>query len=181
MPTKPAHLYRIPLLLSITLAVVLVALRVERDVLNIVEIALGTMLGTFLLDLDYIIHAYFIEPNSQFSKMVVDYVKHKDIGGLMTFVLVHKNDISEKTLNSALFQVVLAGAALFVLSSSIGMFTKALIVSAFLNSIYRFIEAFLEGQTAQWFWSLKIKQNTASMYSYGLILFAIFFYILILF
>lgn len=181
MPIKTAHLYRIPLLLSITLTIVLIALRVENDILNLIVLAIGTLLGTFVLDLDYIIHAYFVDPEAQFSKMVISYIKHKDINGLLTFINVHKNDIEDKTLNSALFQVVLGGAALFVISSEAGIFVKALVLSTFLNSIYRFMESFMEGRTTQWFWSLKIKQGKVSMYGYGFILLVTFFYTLILF
>ena len=181
MPTKATHLYRIPLLLSITLTIVLIALRVERDVINLIEIVFGALVGTFVLDLDYIVHAYFIDPSSQFSNMIVSYTKHKDLGGLLTYISIHKYDIEDKTLNSALFQVVLGGAALFVISSNAGLFIKAIVISAFLNSIYRFIEAHMEGRAAQWFWSLKIGHNKISTYIYSLALFATLIYLLVLF
>ena len=41
-------MYRIALLLSVTLAIVLTALRVEKNVLNIILIFTGSLLGTFV-------------------------------------------------------------------------------------------------------------------------------------
>jgi hypothetical protein len=181
MLNKTSHLYRTALLLSITLAIVLIALTVERNVINIILIAAGAIVGTFILDLDYVIHAYFVEPETTFSKMIVDYTKHKDIRGLLAFISVHKNDIEDKTLNSALFQIVLGAASLFVLASDVSLLIKTMVISAFLNSIYRFVGEYMHGRAPQWFWSLKINDTKGNMYGYILILLFTLFYCLYLF
>ena len=110
------NVYKIPLLLSITLAVTLIALRVERNSLTIAFIILGSLLGTVILDLDYIIYAYFLEPNHDFSKTLKTFIHHKDYSNTLAFIHFHKNDLQDKILNSALFQGVLAGAAIFVMA-----------------------------------------------------------------
>lgn len=178
MQNKISHIYRLPLFLSVTFIIAMIALRVERNVLNIFQIVLGGITGTFLLDLDYLLHAYFIDPTSQMSKNMASYIKHRDFGGFLRFSQEHKHDILDKTLNSALFQVVLAGAAIFVVWSSTNLFMKALMLSTLLNSLYRFCEAVLEGKTAVWFWSLKINQSKLSIYSYGIGLFILFLVLL---
>ena len=174
-------MYRIALLLSVTLAIVLTALRVEKNVVKIIFIFTGSLLGTFVLDLDYIIHAYFVDPTSEFSTMIKGYVKHKDVHNLLAYAHLHKDNVPDKTLNSGLFQIVLAGATFFVLSSSINVGIKALVVSAFLNSIYRFWEVYMQGKVNQWFWSLKVGTNKGSIYGYTLILVVAFLYTLFLF
>lgn len=182
MVNKTSHLYnRTALLLAMTLAIVLLGLTVERNTFNITLIIAGCIAGVFVLDLDYIIHAYFVEPNTTFSKTLISYVKHKDIHGLLAFIKTHKNDIEDKTLNSALFQIVLGGAALFVLSASVSIFLRSLILSAFLNSIYRFGEEYLRGRVKQWFWSLKVDTTKSSIYGYTFILLITFLYCLTLY
>jgi len=164
------RLYKVPILLSLTFFVVLLALKVERDVIDIALMLAGSLAGTFLLDLDYIIHAYFVEPEKPSSALVRDYVKHKDVQGLLVFGQVHKFDFEDRTLNSALFQLILGGAAIFVMTSTITVFLKVLIASAFLNSIYRFIEEYIQGHVEKWFWSFKMEMKPLNIYLYLLIL-----------
>ena len=149
--------------------------------LNIILIFLGSLFGTFVLDLDYIIHAYFVDPVSEFSTMVRGYVKHRDIRNFLAYAHLHADNVADKTLNSGLFQVVLAGATFFVLSSNINVGIKALVISAFLNSIYRFLEMYMQGKASQWFWSLKVGTSKASMYGYTLLLVVALLYTLFLF
>ena len=181
MSRKTSHLYRVALLLSITLAIVLLGLTVERDVLSIAFIVLGCIAGTFVLDLDYVIHAFFVDPQAPFSKSVADYVRYKDIRGLLSFIYIHKNDVEDKTLNSALFQIVLGGLSLFVVSSTFNPFIKALVISTFTNSIYRFGSEYMQNRTDQWFWSLKVNTSKGNLLVYTLILLGILFYSLFLF
>lgn len=163
---KVAHLYRVPLILSIALFVAVIALRVEREPLIIFFIFLGSVLGTFVLDLDYLIHTYFVDPNAQLSGMIKGYIKHKDYRGLFNYIHYHKDDLPNKTLNSALFQVVLAALTIFTLSSSTGVLIKSLVLSAFLNSIYRLTELYTQDKAGQWFWSLKIKTDRNTVFGF---------------
>lgn len=165
-------LYKLPLLLSVTFFVILMALRTERETINIVLMLLGSLLGTFFLDLDYLIHAYFIEPEKPNSDLVKDYVKHKDIQGLLMFVHSHKFEFEDRTLNSALFQLILGAASIFVINAHITVFLKVFIAAAFLNSIYRFMEEYLEGHTENWFWSFKMEIKPVNVYLYLLLLIA---------
>jgi hypothetical protein len=43
-----------------------------------------------------------------------------------------------------------------------------------LNSIYRFIESYVEGKSAVWFWSLKIDQRKSAIFTYGGLIIALF-------
>lgn len=166
------RLYKVPLLLSLTLFAAFLAIKVERNVLNIALILAGSLLGTFLLDLDYIIHAYFVEPEKQSSNLIKDYIKHKDYLGLLVFGQTHKSDFEDLTLNSSLFQLILGGASVFVMTSGISIFLKVLIASAFLNSIYRFLEEYMKGNVKNWFWSFKMDTKPTNIYLYVLMLLA---------
>lgn len=159
--------YKFPILLSIFVSVAIIALTVQKNPLQITFIILGSLIGAFFLDLDYVLHAYFLEPEDEFSKNFQGFVKHKDIKGLASYVHYHRNDIKEKVLNSALFQIVLAGASVLVVYSLANNFTKALVLSAFVNSIYRLMEQHLGYKNSkEWFWAFKINIDDKKLYLY---------------
>ncbi len=147
--------YKLPLLISLTLTIILLALGVVRGSWNIIEVVLGCFLGTFVLDTEYIMYAYIFEPNSEFAKSIFGYIKHKDIKNLIAFINQHKDDVKEKSLNSVLFQAILVPISIFVVFSQASFYIKAFVLSVFANSIYRLIEAYFEEKTNDWFWAIK--------------------------
>ncbi len=165
--------YKVPFLITLTLSVVLVALGVEKEITTIVLILAGTILGTFVLDLDYFLSAYFLEPTSDFAKDLRSYIKHKDFGNVFSYIYHHRDDIKDKTLNSMIFQIVLAGASLLVVSSETTILLKALVISAFANSLYRMAEHIFEHKTQDWFWALKTPPTTQTLRYYSAILLSI--------
>lgn len=181
MKSKLLEVYLVPIIISLVLFVVILALSVERSSINIVLMLLGAFLGTFALDIDYFIYAYFFEPATEFSKHLRAYTKDKDLLGALKFIHHHKHDIRDKILNSVLFQFTLAGLTLFIVSSNSGMFIKSFVVSIFVNSLYRMAEAFFENRLDEWFWALKNKPNKQSFYIYTCCLLAVLLYTLSLF
>lgn len=168
--------YKLPILLALTLFVVILALTVERSVFQIFLIALGTIIGTFVLDLDYFVYAYFFEPERDFSTQVRGYTKHKDYIGAWNYIYYHKGEIKDAVLNSALFQIALAGLVIVVAGTPTSMFIKAVTISAFVNSMYRMAEEHFENRTDNWFWAFKKKpdKNTFYLYTCGLVLVLLF-------
>lgn len=165
------ELYKFPLLLAVFVSLAILALTVQRNPIQISLVILGALIGSFFLDLDYILHAYFLEPTSDFSKSVQGYMHHRDIKGLASYIYYHKNDLKEKTLNSAIFQLVLGGASILVVSSTASNFAKALVISAYVNSIYRLAEEYFERKnSAEWFWAFKNEPDKRGLIIYSSIL-----------
>jgi hypothetical protein len=173
--------YKLPLILSATLTVTLLALGVIRKPWSISEIFIGCLLGTFILDLEYVMYAYILEPNAEFSKSVIGYIKHKDFGGLLEFVNTHKDDMTDRALNSALFQVILVPIAIFAVYASQSLLIKALILSTLANSIYKLIENIFEGKTEEWFWAMKVKPTNSGATSFAVFLVLVLIYCLYIF
>jgi hypothetical protein len=174
-----AKSYKIPLFLSVTLTIVLFAIKATARPQDFVMILCGSLLGTFFLDLDYLIYAFFLEPTSEFSKTFAAFVKHGDIGNAASYIHYHKSDIKQKTLNSALFQIVLAGVAVFILSSETSLLLKAMILSTYANSFYRLAESYYEKNSySEWFWALKSTPTRNGVYMYLLVLGGVFAYCL---
>ncbi|MFZ5424251.1 MAG: hypothetical protein ACOZAO_00450 [Patescibacteria group bacterium] len=172
---------KVQLLLSATLVVVLIALRVERDALQIALVILGSFFGTYLLKLDYLIHAYFVEPDSDFSKTLLAFLKHFDLIGALKYAYYNGDSVKEKTLNSVQFQVILIPLTVFVLSSTTSVFFKALVLSTLLNSLYLLVEHFFNNDLNEWFWALKNKPNKRTFYIYSGMLVLVFLFCLSMF
>lgn len=181
MLSKITAIYKTPLLISFVLMIVLMAVRVEFKTLNIIFIAIGVFFGTFILDLDYLIYSYFLEPTADFSKTVVGFLKHGDVANAVSYIYYHKDDIKDKTLNSALFQVVLAVLMYFIASTQTNMVIKALVFSTFVNSLYRLYEYYDSKRTDEWFWVLKQKPDKRLLLLYSGTLFGVFVYCLTIF
>lgn len=156
---KILSLYKIPLLVSLTLFIVLTALMVLKDPFDISLAFLGCLLGTVFLDLDYIIYAYFTDMEKDFSRTLRGFIKHKDFENALSHIYYHHGDIKEKTLQSVLFQIVMGGFSLFMVFAPINLFAKSIIISIYVNSIYRLAERFYKEDINDWFWLLKEKPS----------------------
>ena len=165
--------YRLQIIISLSLMVVLISQVYKNGILELILIALGCIIGTFFLDLDYFISAYFLDTDTEFSKLLRDYVKNKDFIGALNYIIYHSNDIKNKTLNSAIFQVALSIFSLYIVRSPVSTFYKALVISILLNSIYRFFYYFIQNEHQDWFWILKKTPGKVFIGIYNLILFLI--------
>ncbi len=181
MLKKIISVYKIPLLLSLTLFVVLIALNVTREPLLIAATLIGCLIGMFVLDADYFLQAYILEPEQDFSKTFRGFVEHKDFGSLVNHIYYHKNEVKERTLNSALFQIIFSALTVLVLSSSGNTLIKATAMSVFVNTLYRMIEMYFEGTINDWFWSLKLPKTRNTFYLYSVIMLAVFVFCLTLY
>ncbi|HOS88500.1 MAG TPA: hypothetical protein PLM44_00345 [bacterium] len=155
MVKKLLNYYTTPLLVSATLGVIILAMTVAKQPIEIIEIIIGIILGTFVLDIEFILYPYMFEPNSDFAKNIFGYTKSKDFKGLISFINEHRDGLKEKSLNSALFQVVLIPICLLVAYTDTSYFMKAFVLSIFANSIYKLIECYFNGTTKEWFWAIK--------------------------
>lgn len=158
--------YRTPLLLSVTISIILVALNTRMSPFDIGLTIVGCLLGTFLLDLDYFIYAFFLEPENDFSKTLAGFVKHRDLGNAFLYISYHAEEIKDKTLHSALFQIVFVLLTVFVASSNTSVIVKGIAISASANSVYRLFEYYFKGKIDEWFWALKNKPGKYGFYAY---------------
>lgn len=161
--------YRIPFIISASLAVVLISQVYKGGNLELALIILGAISGMFFLDLDYFLHAYLLEPEDNFSKMLKDYIKQKDLVGAFNYIIFHADEVQNKTLNSAIFQIALIFFNLFIVRSDVSIFFKTLLLTTHLNSIYRFFYFYFQGHGRDWFWILKKEPSAIAIYGFNLI------------
>ena len=174
-------IYKIPLLVSVTLAIVLIALGTIRAPFEIATILVATFFGTFVLDLEYFLDAFFLDPKKDFSKTLVGFLKHSDLASALKHVYYHKDEFKDCALNSALFQVILAFLSLLVIFATRSLFGQALVLSIFANSIYVLFEHLFNNRTDDWFWILKNKPTRQQVYIYVFAMLIMFTFSLYLF
>jgi hypothetical protein len=159
--------YRIPFILSISLGVVILSTNFKGTYFDIALICIGVILGMFFLDLDYFLNAYILEPEDNFSKLLRDYVRSKDISGALNYIIYHADEVENKTLNSAVFQFSMMFFAIFIVRSDLSIFFKALVLSTQLNTIFRFFYFYFQGHGKDWFWILKNEPSKAFIYGFN--------------
>jgi len=160
--------YRIPLILAVSLSLVIITYKSNillenanvMSYLNILGIFAGAILGIFILDLDYFIHTFLLEPKSEVSNTIKTYIKDKDILGAFNYIILHADQFENKTLNSLVFQVALSiFSMLIVIDPGVPFMIKVLVISTLLNTIFRFYYFYLQGFGDDWFWILKKVPN----------------------
>lgn len=176
MLKKLFNFYKIPLLISLVLSIVLVALSPSRPVLDYTQLFLGAFLGSFFLDIEFFIYAYLFEPSADFSKTLLGFVKHRDFANAFLYLNYHKDEVKDKSINSAIFQIVMALLSISIIFATTFVFIKALVLSIFANTMYKFAEAYFKGPSDEWFWALKNKptKNGVIAYAVGLVLVLLF-------
>ncbi len=179
---KILNVYKLQIAISFTLAITLIATKYAfNTTLTTPTIIIGVLIGTFILELDYFVYAYILEPKKSFSISLKGFLDHKDFAGALDHIYYNREEVKEKTLNNVLFQMVLAGISLFVVSSTAGIFVKALVLSTYANSIYKMAMYYFDGKAEQWFWALKKQPTENGILVYGLVLFLVLVYSITLF
>ena len=75
------NIYKVQFLVSIALAIVIISTNIIKTPLNISLVSLGALIGTFILEFDYFVYAYFMEPEKSFSHTLKAFVSHRDFAG----------------------------------------------------------------------------------------------------
>ena len=163
--------YSINLVICMSLTVVITALRVEKNILEVSLTFLSTLLGMLFLDVDYFLQAYWNDPDSAFSKGLKELVAQRNLKGSLNYMSMHKAELSKRLVHSAIFQVLLLCSGLMLMSASENIVGIAFVLSALFNLIYRMYEELEDRHsTAAWFWFLKSAPNSTLQKIYLVIL-----------
>ena len=167
MLKKLFSFYKVPLLISLVLSVVLVALNPSKPAFSFTQIFLGAFIGTFFLDIEFFLYAYIFEPETDFSKTLLGFVKHGDFVNAFLYINYHRDEVKDKSINSGVFQVVMALVCISVVLATTYVLMKTLVLSIFANSMYRFAECYYKGNIDEWFWALKKTPGKQALFLYA--------------
>lgn len=171
--------YFLSLLLALTTAVIIIALRVEKSPVNIFLIFLGGLLGVLVYELEYFITAYWHNSESAFSSNLRSLVSQKNFNGVLMLIKSHRYSEEEKVIHSSLFQIICAVTSLLTTTSSNQILGLAFSLSAFTQSFYKMYEEYIQTKSLKlWFSIFKEEPNNKFIISYILLMLTIFIYIL---
>ena len=177
--TKIIGAYKLNLLVSLTLSVVIIALRVEKSWVNVVSILLGCVTGTFFMELEYFTMAYLNDMYSDFSRTFKDLMDQGNYVAVISHIRANRYSLKQRTMHSVLFQISLAAILYFLTTSSASLFSFSLVISVFVQTFYLMYEEFDERRdVSSWFWILKEAPSRTSIILYLLAMGLFLVYIL---
>lgn len=129
--------------------------------LNFLLLCLGSILGTFLLDIDHLIYWFFLYPGKTDSLEAQKLLKQKSFQGLLLLAAEYHGDHLRLIFHSALFQLVLLGLTLYVFTAGESDFVLGLVVALNLHLFKDEWEEYYSGSPEhlnRWlFWHFGIK------------------------
>jgi len=93
---------------------------------DLVWLWLGTLFGTFLLDLDHLIYWFFTHPEKQDSQTAKMLWQKKDFKGLVLLLERYHDTHTRLIFHSALFQIIFLFFSFYIFTSSGSLFASGL-------------------------------------------------------
>lgn len=148
-------------LLVITLA------RFKLD-LNILWIWLGGLLGSVILESDYLFQVFLVQPDLPLSFEVKQLGEKKQYKEALNTLYKRRNEIKTLTFHTIFFQIIFYCFSFFILSSSGSYFGQALVLVVLLRLLKDQFEEIRsnDGLSSVWFSKLNVSLPPASQKIY---------------
>lgn len=170
--------YRFHLLVALVFAIAVVSFRLETNILNIVLILFGSLVGALLMEVDYYFFIYLTDPEHHFSKMVKSLLEEKKYSGAIAYINSSRGEIERTVLHSVLFQPILLVLAFYVNSSSASLFAGAMTLTMLLHTfIDQAREYAATKKVESWFWPLRFPVTEKFLAGYFAVMVIGFLYI----
>lgn len=114
--------------------------------LNLIWLALGALLGTFLLDLDHWLYLLVINSQELTSMRVRRFLEQRNFKEALMMVMDTKNERVKLSFHNALFQVIFYPFCFFVLTSTGSLFGAGLVMAVALSLLKEEITCLLTGK-----------------------------------
>lgn len=159
--------YKIPLLISLVVALCQLALNAESNTTNIIFTVLGAIIGTVLLDLEYILAAYITDPKSEMSTKFKSEVIAKNVFSYARFFNDYEYKFTDLPMRSVLFQFLLMIFAYYVVITNSFIMAQSMVL-AMLGTIFYFqlIEIVNLGTLDRWAWIYKGTLTKTTSFAY---------------
>lgn len=169
--------YKKELTLCLILSIIVIAFRLETSLINIISIILGFPLGMLILDIDYLLFAYIINPSHHFSQMLTSLIRDRNLPAAVNYFMDSRHEVTASTIRSALFQIIILLTALFSVISHTGLLSSCFILGMASRLFY---EQYLLWKAKQpldgWFTNLNFTVTRRSLMYYFVVIALITFY-----
>jgi len=117
---------------------------------------IGGLIGFFLLDVDHLLDVFFLHPDDPASQQVKQALKSRNWSKVWEVLIATAPQRRHLVLHTIIFEVVIAVLAIYVATSSGGLFPKALILAFWFRILTEQIREYMStGKMASWFWQIK--------------------------
>ena len=145
------------------------SLIISRDWLSIIGFFIGGVVGWVLVRLDRLVYVYWSHPDTQVAQYARYHFERKNWKAGFGLLEQRKQEMEELTFRSALFQVAWVVLALFALTSTAGLFGKAVVMGLGLKILFNELQDYMKDKALlkRWlFWQIKrpITDNEVKWY-----------------
>lgn len=145
------NIYKVYFLISLVVSAVIILGNLSSGWVLVVLVILAALLTPFIYELDYILEAYIIEPNSEYAQGFKSLIKTKNFNG--AFLYAHENKIlSEASIfRSGLTALASFAIAFLLVFSKTNIFASTLILTFLLTTLYQQVLSFYDNSWRSWY------------------------------
>ena len=145
--------YKIPFLIALVVGLAAVVLGGVASWITAVWAFFGAIIGIFIIDMEYVLNAYVIDPSTEVSGFIRELIHKKDYKGYFNFLNNNEYKFKDLAIHSTFFVILLAGFALYTSVGSYWIFAKTLTVTMYAMLVYESIIELARTKTLKrWFW-----------------------------
>lgn len=166
--------YKIPFLIALVVGLSAVVFGNVSNWLVAVWAFLGAILGIFIVDMEYILNAYIIDPSVEISGIIRDMIKKKQYKLYFKFLNENEYKFTNMAIHSTLFLVILAFFAFYIIVGNYWVFAKTFTVSILAVLVYKSIIELSKTKTLKrwfWFYNGEISYRASIVYCVSLVIY----------
>jgi hypothetical protein len=117
---------------------------------------IGGLFGFFILDVDHLLDVFFLHPDALSSQQVKQAFKSRNWVRVWQVLIATAPMRKNLVLHTIIFEALIAVLAIYVVTSSGGLFPKALILAFWLRILFEQIREYMRTEKMDsWFWQIK--------------------------
>lgn len=166
--------YKIPLLIALTFAIGVIVFSRNINFTRALLAVSGSVLGILILDLEYILQAYLIDPYNEYSVKIKEYLSQHRYLGFIRYIDENEYKFGEMSIRSVAFQSLLAVFGFYFIMTNVNPFAQCLTISLFANLLYFQVMEFAATKTLdRWFWILEANMTDSAYKAYMIVMFVV--------
>ncbi len=151
--------YKIPFLIALLVGLFIVVFGGVSKWYEAVFTFLGAILGMLLIDFEYVLFAYIVDPQHESSMEIKEYLKKGNISGFVNLINEKEYGFDELSVRSIVFIAPLLLVTFYAISGRT-YFAEALMMTMLLCLYYSAIIEYIKTKTLKrWFWGINVSLN----------------------
>lgn len=117
---------------------------------------IGGIFGFFLIDIDHLLDVFFLHPDKDENIKVKQALQKRNWAQVWQLLISTAPQRTHLILHSIIFESIIAVLAIYVATSSGGLFPKAVVLSFWLRILSEQVREYMDtGKMNSWFWQIK--------------------------